>query len=61
MNREKVICIECESDYFKDSSKMAELCPECSSILYGYPNCKHHFENGNCITHTQLNLNINKN
>ena len=48
MNREKVICVECESDYFKDSSEMYELCPECAHKLYGYPNCEHKFDNGKC-------------
>jgi predicted RNA-binding Zn-ribbon protein involved in translation (DUF1610 family) len=48
MNREKKICNECESEYFKDSSEMTDLCPNCAHKLYGYPNCEHKFENGNC-------------
>lgn len=28
---------------------MSRLCPECASILYGYENCSHHFENGRCL------------
>jgi len=48
MNEEKVVCVECKSDYFKNSSEMAELCPNCAHELYGYPNCKHKFDNGNC-------------
>lgn len=41
-------CDECGSDYYKDTSRMANLCPECAHILYGYENCKHQFENGRC-------------
>ncbi len=48
MNQDKVICIECESDYYKSRSQMTELCPDCAHKLYGYPNCKHEFEKGNC-------------
>ncbi len=44
----EVICIECESHYYKDSSVMTELCPNCAHKLYGYPNCTHQFENGQC-------------
>lgn len=43
------ICDECESQYFADSSKMANLCPECAALLYGYENCQHQFENGRCL------------
>lgn len=43
------ICDECESEYFQDTSKMANLCPNCAHYLYGYENCKHHFVNGRCI------------
>lgn len=49
MNQQKAVCVECKSDYFKNSSKMAELCPNCAHELYGYPNCEHKFKNGNCI------------
>ena len=49
MNQDKAVCIECESDYFKNSSKMAELCPNCARELYGYTNCEHKFDGGNCI------------
>ena len=49
MNREKIICTECESEYFKDSSEMKDLCPDCAHKLYEYPNCKHEFEKGNCM------------
>lgn len=48
-NKKTKICVECESEYLANSSKMFELCPECSSVLYGYDNCKHIFENGKCI------------
>lgn len=41
-------CNECNSDYYTDISQMANLCPECSYILYGYQNCNHDFENGRC-------------
>ena len=49
MNREIIICDECESEYHKDSSEMMDLCPDCAHNLYGYPNCEHKFENGKCI------------
>lgn len=49
MNKKLKICIECESEYFADTSKMEELCPECSHILYDYENCNHIFKNGRCI------------
>ena len=42
------ICDECGSEYFKSTSKMDALCPECAHILYGYENCNHQFENGRC-------------
>jgi hypothetical protein len=43
------ICDECSSEYYRHSSKMASLCPECSHFIYGYENCDHQFENGRCI------------
>ncbi|WP_200777474.1 hypothetical protein [Wenyingzhuangia marina] len=49
INQEKKVCIECESDYYKNNSEMTELCPNCAYELYGYPNCEHEFNNGNCI------------
>ena len=49
MNREKKKCAECDSEYYADSSKMSELCPECAHRLYNYPNCKHEFINGECV------------
>ena len=48
MKKELNICIECESEYFKNSSKMKELCPNCAHKLYNYPNCEHKFENKKC-------------
>jgi hypothetical protein len=36
-------CDECKSLYFADASRMCQLCPECSHVLYGYVNCDHHF------------------
>lgn len=49
MEKDKIrICDECESEFNKDSSKMKKLCPECSSILYGYSNCEHIFIENRC-------------
>ena len=44
MKREIKICSECEGEYYAGSSKMMELCPDCSHYLYGYQNCKHDFK-----------------
>ncbi|WP_235622809.1 hypothetical protein [Enterocloster bolteae] len=41
--KELALCDECGSLFFKGSSQMMGLCPECAHILYGYPNCAHHF------------------
>lgn len=41
-------CDECGSDYFGAQSPMAQLCPECSHWLYGYPRCPHEFAGGRC-------------
>ncbi len=49
MNREIKVCDECESEYYKDSSEMVSLCPNCANKLYGYLNCEHNFENDRCI------------
>ena len=49
MKQSIVICDECGSEYYQSTSKMASLCPECSSTLYGYENCVHEFENGRCV------------
>ena len=38
-----------EALFFKGSSQMMGLCPECAHILYGYPNCGHHFQDGRCV------------
>ena len=46
--KEISICIECKSEYYKGSSQMASLCPNCSHLLYGYDNCPHQFVNGRC-------------
>jgi predicted RNA-binding Zn-ribbon protein involved in translation (DUF1610 family) len=43
------ICDECGSEFYKDSSSMENLCPECSNILYGYENCEHELVNDRCI------------
>lgn len=48
MTKAKNICVECESPYFIDSSKMTDLCPNCAYKLYGYPNCTHQFKNEKC-------------
>ena len=46
--RETKVCDECKSEYYPNASKMKNLCPECSHILYGYKNCDHKFSNGRC-------------
>lgn len=43
------ICDECKSEYYKRSSNMTSLCPECANILYGYPPCNHSFAGGRCV------------
>lgn len=47
--KELAVCDECGSLFFKGSSLMMGLCPECAHVLYGYPNCPHHFQNGRCV------------
>ena len=47
--KELAVCDECGSLFFKGSSQMMGLCPECAHVLYGYPNCPHHFQNGRCV------------
>ena len=47
--KELAVCDECGSLFFKGSSQMMGLCPECAHILYGYPNCDHHFQDGRCV------------
>ena len=49
MKDEIMRCDECQSEYFRHSSKMEALCPECAYLLYGYKNCKHHFQNQRCL------------
>ena len=50
MSKENITtCDECGSEFLKAASKMLHLCPECSHLLYGYPNCNHVFKNGKCI------------
>jgi len=49
MNTEIKKCEECESEYFSKTSKMSNLCPECSFILYNYENCQHIFQNNRCL------------
>ena len=46
---ETAVCDDCGSEFLKGSSKMMALCPECAHYLYGYPNCRHVFENGRCV------------
>ena len=47
--KELAVCDECGSLFFKGFSQMMGLCPECAHILYGYPNCDHHFQDGRCV------------
>ena len=47
--KELALCNECGSLFFKGSSQMTGLCPECAHVLYGYPNCDHHFQDGRCV------------
>ena len=47
--KELVVCDECGNLFFKESSQMETLCPECAHILYGYKNCDHKFQDGRCI------------
>ena len=49
IEKEVAVCDECGSLFFRAASQMAGLCPECANILYGYPNCNHHFQNGRCV------------
>ena len=48
MSQETELCTECQSEYFKNSSEMPKMCPDCSHKLYGYENCSHEFDNGRC-------------
>lgn len=43
------VCDECGSEYYSHTSKLSNLCPECSHLLYDYENCAHNFENGRCV------------
>jgi hypothetical protein len=45
---ERVACDECLSLYYRSTSQMEALCPECAHVLYGYPQCEHDFKNGRC-------------
>ena len=47
-DRELAVCDECGSLFFRDSSQMMSLCPECAGILYGSPPCEHSFLEGRC-------------
>lgn len=47
--KELYVCDECGSLFYKKVSEMESLCPECAHILYGYPNCAHHFQNSRCV------------
>lgn len=42
-------CNECNSEFYKETSQMEGICPECASLLYGYENCEHEFENNRCV------------
>ena len=41
-------CDECKSEFYTETSEMENLCPECSSVLYGYQNCEHSFKENRC-------------
>lgn len=43
-NEKYAVCNECSSKFLKSTSVMESLCPECASIIYGYPNCNHIFK-----------------
>ncbi|GAA3732253.1 hypothetical protein GCM10022422_13230 [Flavobacterium ginsengisoli] len=43
-----IVCDECRSEFYVDSSVMKNLCPECAHYIYGYENCKHEFNNDRC-------------
>jgi len=50
MEKEIKICDECNSEYYSVTSKMNQICPECSSVIYDYENCKHVLgENNRCF------------
>ncbi|CAH0542930.1 hypothetical protein VMF7928_04308 [Vibrio marisflavi CECT 7928] len=42
-------CDECGSAFVTSKSQMRHLCPECSHYLYGYKNCSHMMNNGECL------------
>lgn len=44
----EMVCDECGSPYFKRTSPMASLCPECAHRLYDCEPCAHRFEAGRC-------------
>lgn len=46
---EIIVCDECGSEFYRTTSQMSHLCPECASVLYGYENCKHDFNEGRCL------------
>ena len=54
--KELAVCDECGSLFFKGSSQMMGLCPECAHVLYGYPNCPHRFLNGRCVSCYSMRL-----
>jgi len=49
MEKEILVCSECKSEYFKETSEMEGMCPNCAHYLYGYQNCIHEFVNDRCI------------
>jgi predicted RNA-binding Zn-ribbon protein involved in translation (DUF1610 family) len=48
-NKQLKVCDECKSQFYSDTSKMENVCPECSHLLYGYENCMHQFVKNRCI------------
>lgn len=48
LKKETEECDECSCNFFIESSKMKNLCPECSHHIHGYKNCTHLFIDGKC-------------
>jgi len=44
----QVLCDECGSLFYGQTSQMDAICPECAHYLYGYENCAHEIVDGRC-------------